>query len=361
MPIPTYKFEDPSAGLPPRPVPVRFACLAVDLPPSFFALLVTGGYLQREPLLEVYEYDEPTGRIGQVHPENYRDIVPVDAFKEPGGEFVWLPRNHFVWSDALVNAYSFLINSPDNPDYVVSAGYAVRWKPALWGAGNVISECVDIAKISAQFLDSPRIKQVGRAWNISYKGVDVPVKHSKGMLYLSHLLLHSDKDVSVADLNFIANPHAHGDGTARTGVGKLDCDGQVADASEQELTMQQDLGDAGPALDTEALQRLRSAEAKLDVQIKTAQDNGKTELVAHYEKQKVDLQRFIRGRLNIRGASRTEGSTTDKMRKAISKAIAGAIKEIAVVHPPLGLHLEASIHTGINCSYKPLIPTKWTA
>ncbi|MGO9218159.1 MAG: hypothetical protein ACLP5E_10395 [Streptosporangiaceae bacterium] len=53
------------------------------------------------------------------------------------------------------------------------------------------------------------------------------------------------------------------------------------------------------------------------------------------------------------GLARTAGSSQERARVAVKKAISAATGRIAAVDGPLGRHLQTRIHTGLHCSYEP--------
>jgi hypothetical protein len=53
------------------------------------------------------------------------------------------------------------------------------------------------------------------------------------------------------------------------------------------------------------------------------------------------------------GRTRTAGSSQERARVAVKKAISTATARIATIDGPLGRHLQTRIHTGLNCSYEP--------
>lgn len=53
------------------------------------------------------------------------------------------------------------------------------------------------------------------------------------------------------------------------------------------------------------------------------------------------------------GRARTTGSSQERARVAVKKAISTAIDRVAVLDEPLARHLRTGIHTGLSCSYEP--------
>ncbi|MBN1446662.1 MAG: hypothetical protein JXA28_01925, partial [Bacteroidetes bacterium] len=59
------------------------------------------------------------------------------------------------------------------------------------------------------------------------------------------------------------------------------------------------------------------------------------------------------------GRTRTVAGTVEKCRSAVTWRIRSAMKKIATLHPSLGRHLEASIRTGMFCTYAPEKDIDW--
>jgi hypothetical protein len=55
------------------------------------------------------------------------------------------------------------------------------------------------------------------------------------------------------------------------------------------------------------------------------------------------------------------GSSEERARVAVKKAITAAVERIAAVHEPTARHLRATVHTGLHCSYDPAAagPVDW--
>jgi hypothetical protein len=55
----------------------------------------------------------------------------------------------------------------------------------------------------------------------------------------------------------------------------------------------------------------------------------------------------------LNGRARTGGSSEERARVAVKKALNAAIGRIADVDDALAGHLRARVHTGLSCSYEP--------
>jgi hypothetical protein len=65
------------------------------------------------------------------------------------------------------------------------------------------------------------------------------------------------------------------------------------------------------------------------------------------------LGRELARAVGLHGRIRKAGSTTERARINVSRAIGAVVRKITVVHPALGEHLAATIRTGTYCSYVP--------
>jgi len=57
---------------------------------------------------------------------------------------------------------------------------------------------------------------------------------------------------------------------------------------------------------------------------------------------------------------RRAATPTEKARLNVTRTIRHAIAYLSTAHPELGTHLDASIVTGITCSYEPRANIVWT-
>jgi hypothetical protein len=61
----------------------------------------------------------------------------------------------------------------------------------------------------------------------------------------------------------------------------------------------------------------------------------------------------VGGTTGLSGRTRAAGSSHERARIAVKKAISAAIDRVATVDQPLARHLQTCIRTGLNCSYEP--------
>lgn len=160
----------------------------------------------------------------------------------------------------------------------------------------------------------------GGLWTVGHRAT--PVAALRGFGYLRELVSRPGQQVFALDL-------VGGDGPVvdETGVGEL--------ADRQALAAYRD--------------RLRDLDAEID-EARDWADSGRLEAcLAEREALLGELRRAS----GLGGRPRTTGSSQERARVAVKKAISTAITRIAEVDEPLSQHLRNSIRTGLACSYEP--------
>jgi hypothetical protein len=166
----------------------------------------------------------------------------------------------------------------------------------------------------------------GGTWQIGPPANPVSVPAMRGLEYLHHLLSRPGTDISALDL-----------ASARNGG----------------ATVVQP--DAGEPLDRQAVTAYRRRIAEIDAlgdPVRVA-----PELVAERE--------FLRAELDaatgLGGRPREVGSTPERARVAVRKAVVNALLRITEIDPVLGRHLHERVRTGAACRYEPDVraPVRW--
>ena len=132
------------------PVPVRFACLAANWDPQVFVHLVLGRMSDDHSLIDVYEFNPETKRIGRVPTEQYEqyDRKSDRALCE---RLAQLPGNHFIWSDEFVLAYSKFIDTTIGR--ASAGGCGIHWQPALGGKRRFATFTSDLKSHAQSFIN----------------------------------------------------------------------------------------------------------------------------------------------------------------------------------------------------------------
>jgi hypothetical protein len=162
----------------------------------------------------------------------------------------------------------------------------------------------------------------GRLWLVGPEPAPAPVRALRGFGYLRELLRRPHQPVAALDLV-----------AAGTGV-----------------VVESGLGDL---LDKQALKAYRQRLRDLDQELVEAEqwsDIGRLD-AARTERDAL-LDELSRA-TGLSGRPRTAGSSQERARVAVTKAISAAIDRVGTVDAPLARHLQTSIHTGLNCSYQP--------
>ena len=166
---------------------------------------------------------------------------------------------------------------------------------------------------------SPRLVRQDRVWTLEWHDERASLPHAKGLSDLAVLLLRPGQAVSALELA-----------------------GGVAAGSRDTF------------VDLQALGAYRTRLAELDGELGQARDDadlGRIELLEHERDQVLAEVRHSTG---LGGRLRPSANDpAERARKAVSARIRDVIRRISTVAPSLGLHLDRSIRTGLECTYDP--------
>ena len=170
----------------------------------------------------------------------------------------------------------------------------------------------------------------GGLWLIGSPSTSVTVPAMRGLEYLHRLLCHPGAEISALDLM-----------SARAGFATV---------------IQPDTGDL---IDRQAVAAYWRRIAEIDelLEQETFAAPTRTQLGAERDA----LQSQLDSTTGLGGRSRGTGSTIERARVAVRKAIVGALVRVAEVHPHLGRHLYERVSTGSSCRYQPdpHAPVRW--
>jgi predicted ATPase len=169
----------------------------------------------------------------------------------------------------------------------------------------------------------------GEVWSIGSPEAPVRLKDAKGLRYLAVLVGSPGVDIGVLDL----------------------LEGQDGD----DRRIREAIGDAGEELDAEAVRsykrRLDEIAADLDALGTFPLDGRDGGRAAALEAERDQLTRELARGLGLGGRHRRAGSTVEKARLSVSKAIRTAITKISDLAPDVGDHLRTAVRTGTRCVY----------
>jgi tetratricopeptide (TPR) repeat protein len=178
------------------------------------------------------------------------------------------------------------------------------------------------AEENARRSGTPRLVQEGETWQLTLGESSVRLKDSRGVAYLARLLSEPERELHVLDLS------------------------GAADAT--------DVGDAGEALDDDARAAYKRRLADLDEELREADswnDGARaTRARTEIELLSAELSRAV----GLGGRQRRVGSAAERARVAVTRRVRDTIHRVTEKAPDIGRYLEATIHTGLYCAYKPL-------
>ena len=186
------------------------------------------------------------------------------------------------------------------------------------------------------------IEPEGEMWRITYQEATIRLRHSRGLLLLSHLIRHPGEEIHVSTLDAITP--SGGSVVARN-----------APAPEDGIVPAP--GDAGEVLDARARAEYRRRIDELRDELDDAEARGDAGRVDALRAEREALEDELRAAVGAGGRVRRAAGDAERLRVAITHRIRAAIGQIAQRHPALGEHLAASISTGYRCAYHPAAPT----
>jgi hypothetical protein len=197
-------------------------------------------------------------------------------------------------------------------------------------------------------VSSAVFRREGDVWAIEFGADAFRLRDAKGLRYLALLLESSGQERHSLDLVQSVDGENAAAARPSTAAGR---DTLASDA----------FGDAGPALDAAAKQAYRARLEELREEVDEATRWNDTER-AHRSQVEIDvLTHELAAAMGLGGRPRTSGSSAERARISVGRAIRGAMDRISAESPELGAHLAATIRTGTFCSYvpDPRAPIRW--
>ncbi|HWC36305.1 MAG TPA: hypothetical protein VG650_15975 [Mycobacteriales bacterium] len=262
--------------------------------------------------------------IAALTPYAGRGVVDAGAVKFAG-----------VVDDYLALAAGVCGRSDEAAAWRASAAAAYRRIGASWWlrrceAGGAAADAGSVAAMSAATSGAASGTAVlrpagGGVWEVGRAGATAQVRELKGFHYLRLLLARPFLPLPARELSDAVAGHA-GDSVAQPSV--------------------------GPALDRTALAAYRTRLAEIDDDLDGAGVDGAR--VERLEAEREALLAELRAAAGLGGRARaTGGSSDERARVAVRKAIAAAIDRVREVDASLGRTLEVTVSTGSVCCYEP--------
>jgi pimeloyl-ACP methyl ester carboxylesterase len=182
----------------------------------------------------------------------------------------------------------------------------------------------------------------GEYWTVSYQGLVVTLRDSKGLRDLGRLLANPGREFHVLDLM--------ADGTGARSI-------PPSQAAEAGLAIQ---GWGEPVIDQAARAHYQRRITELEQELEEAQEQGDGDASAAAREERDALITQLTAAYGLAGRPRRAPDPVERARKAVSRRLRHAMRRIARAHPRLGRHLAASIRTGIFCSYEPERDIVWS-
>jgi tetratricopeptide (TPR) repeat protein len=225
----------------------------------------------------------------------------------------WLARTHLDYARLLH------VTDPNAADVQLTAAMTIAERLDM---AEVCARVAQLRQTSRTMTAECEFRQEGEYWTIGFGGKAIRLKHSKGLLYLAALLGQPGRDIPALDLAALA-------------------DGAEADNAATEV------------LDTRAREQYRHRIEELQTEIDEAELWHDTERAIRAREEFDFLVQELSAATGLAGRARTFGSSAERARQRVKKAIAASLARIAEQHPPLGRHLAATVRTGFTCRYEP--------
>ena len=183
----------------------------------------------------------------------------------------------------------------------------------------------------------------GDFWSITFEGESTRIRDARGLHYLARLLSEPGREFHVLDL-------VHGE-TAHEAV-------PMTTARDAGLGMGLEVSGL---LDEQAKQSYRRRLLEIEEEIEDAEAMNNPERAVQSRFEREFLIRELGRAVGLGGRNRKAGTTSERARVSVTRAVRSAMARIRDQHPLLGKHLERAIRTGTYCAYLPdtRLPATW--
>ncbi|TXL61189.1 hypothetical protein [Aeromicrobium terrae] len=235
---------------------------------------------------------------------------------------------HGVTDDTLSRAYDVLGEADDARTCRERALRTYQRIGASWWHDRLAATSGPASSAGTAWTLAP---QAGGTWLVGAEGRTAAVPATRGLAHLHELLRRPGIDVAALDL---------AGGTS----------GSV------------DAGDLGPVLDDQARTAYKRRLDELEAEIAEAEDWSDAGRLALLRDERDALLTELVAATGLAGRRRVVGSSQERARVTVRKAIVSAIDKLEAVDPVLARHLRERVRTGSACRYDPDPdrPVAWT-
>lgn len=191
----------------------------------------------------------------------------------------------------------------------------------------------------------------GEYWTVGYGNTNCSLRDIKGLGYIQWLLRHPGEEFHALDLL---------SGLSGGAAAELDSSEKSALLGSATVSVG-GLGDAGEMLDAKAKQDYQRRLVELREELDDLRERGDDTRAAQVESEIDFLHREIARAVGLGGRDRRAGSTAERARLNITRAIKSALQKVSEHHGQLGELLDRSIKTGSFSCYlaNPRTPVTW--
>jgi pimeloyl-ACP methyl ester carboxylesterase len=187
------------------------------------------------------------------------------------------------------------------------------------------------------------LRRDGEYWTVAYDGHVAMLRDTKGVRDLASLLAKPHRELHVLDL------------------GAEDVGGRTVDPREaSDAGIQREGVPGEPVLDDRARIEYKRRIDELQGDIDAADHRRDPEGSARARQELDTLVDHLTAAYGLSGSPRRTPDRIERARKTVTRRIRDVIARTERAHPPLGRHLQASIRTGVFCSYAPERDVHWT-
>jgi AAA ATPase domain len=187
----------------------------------------------------------------------------------------------------------------------------------------------------------------GDFWTVTHQGKTFRLRDSKGLEYIAHLLANPGVRIHACDLVAMI------EGTDAGSPAAL-----PERARAEGLEASHDLGDAGDALDPQAISAYRRRLTEVRAELAEAERNNDSGAVERARHEHELLVGQLSAGVGRGGRVRRSSSHVERARTLVTKNIRAGVERIRRNDGKLGEHFATSIHTGAFCFYLPDHETK---